>query len=641
MSKAAKDQVAILTPYKSVLILGSEILITLPLLSLYMQKGYLIIGNGFKKLESLNLEVLKGKISATTKFNIYAHGLTTDNTHHLDGSKTKDTTSQFLTKLSSYNPDIPLNVHLYSCYAGAAAPAVDVLPPGSTFIAHGETEVIWKTFADKSIFQSNKDLTITNPMLDFANNFLSNISQMATISIKAAPESFKYTVRSPRRILSQPEEIIRYFTAERSNFILKYNETFPDNTIDLLTLPAITIKDALKWKEIYNAYSLTLPREHGETFAKRINDQLKTFFDIEINDQNITKLPFLKSSHISHSIKLLFNPFDVGIYIPMPQHPIIETFEHLQAAYDKGVTIEEKKSNAKEAFTELLFENDGVKVNNKFIKEHRIKLLETLIKISRPEHIKNWVNKYPSHFNDNNMAKMVIDLCDDRQVALADKSSLLSSVKKAYNQSWRSNIDIKELESCEDRLRYSTTEYLVVSNDLTRISSLDNEKATQLLQQAITEKDFAFISQLVDKPGFVVEMNDNLKSQIIKFAKINFRTIDDYTSLEKQLEILEVLQKLDKKTDNILEIPFHADDKKTLSDLITEEIGVNRHMLGRETDVKKDIKSNLKVPLISKKTIDGLISVHNVSEEKSSTISVIPTHLKILKSQETKGKGIV
>jgi predicted metal-dependent TIM-barrel fold hydrolase len=1149
MSKETKGSLEAPVPYKSVLIIGSDTNIPKDISDLYKQKGYLLIGDGNKNLQSLDLEPLKGNISPDTKINFYAHGIAIKGIHYVDGNSETYTTGKFLAKIAQYSPTSPLNIHQYSCYCGAAAPDVKVLPEGSTFVAHGESEMISSGSADRIIYQSNKDLRITKPALEFASNFLRNIGQMATFTINNGIVPFKHPVRSPKKILSKLDEIIRYFTAERLNFVTEYNKCFPSSTIDLESLPVITPEEALEWKKNFNEYSLTGPNSwtknasYGKEAEQRIINELKAYFDLDVINEDITKLPCfgnevivttfeylqqvydkgstseekkenaqrnlnlirdldskekislvldygfdpiklkdadcLKYSVAETALKYIKIAFDKGSTLEAKKtnasialkeindivHPgkitaimeygldiaqvkdarcleyeVAEALKYIKVAFDRGSTPEAKKTNASIAlkqindiidpgkitaimeygldsgqvkdakcleyygakaalkyikiafdrgstpeakktnasialkeindivdpgkitaimeygldsgqvkdakcfenylladkvlenmkkvhdenpdsemrqiklqelfhkikdlvnerqlkaviehgldplivinakqvswdkalddmkddynkssidqlrkcnqkyralskieqknwiknyfphmfltdynelkdtqvinpkdyknifntgiYPEVLFyvydeackgntlmvpllkevgfnfnaqdedgktivhiaaekrdiellkklkeagadinakdrngstalikavynyssdksvealvklgadinvKNDsgqnaigqvyyspyyfkalvksGIKpdieinyfdgseskslfktylndplgwliknnatveiilnkiiekktvgVNEKHINDYKQPLLEEAIKQNNFSFIEQWISKHPKHFNDNNMAKSVIDLCDNNnQMTFAQKANFLSGVTKAYKKSWRSDVDIKGLDACEDRLRHNNTEYLLVSENKEKLDAIDNSKATKLLQQAITEKDFAFMSRLADKADFVVEMNDNLKSQIIKFAKDNFANIEEHPALEKQLEILDVLQKLDKKTSGVMKIPLYPDNKKTLSTLITEEIDSIKHILNIEPKVSKDVKSNLIIPVLpSQKTIDGLKSVRSILSDKSPTISVITTRLQILKSPEIKGNN--
>jgi hypothetical protein len=653
MSKETKDPVEVPVPYKSVLIVGSHIKIHKDILDLYKQAGYLLIGNewyGWKDLKYVSLEMLKGKISPDTKININAHGIVIKGEHHID-FQTKD----FLVKLASYAPSTPLNIHLYSCYAGAAAPDVTVLPEGSTFVAHGEREMISSGSSARIMYESNKDISITNPALQFASKFLLNIGQMATIAIKKEGEDFKYTIRSPKKILSQPEEIIRYFTAERLNFVTEYNKAFPSSTINTELLPAITIDEAFKWKEDFNEYSLTGPRywsnnaDYGKKAELSIINQLKTFFDIDVGVGGIAKLPFFEpKSYDEHSQYALLNKNPLvtsSEHLKLDKNPLTTSFEYLQQAYDKGSTPLEQKENAKGAFAKLIFENGGIEGNKKFINAHKIQTLEGLITANKPGFIEEWINKCPEHFNDKKMAKLIIDLCDDNQVSFAHKAKFLSAVKKAYNKSWRSDIDIKELDACEDRLRHSNTEYLLMSEGKEILFPTDSTKVAIFLQQVIAENDLALINKLTSKPDFVVEMNDNLKSHIIKFATDHLANINEHNSFDKQLEILDLLQKLDVKTNNVLKVPLYPPEKITLSQYISEEVELIKNMQDLQSDTNKHTKpaspSSSTSPLetkLEKQLLEAISNLKKICQEPEPK-SGAKASKNLEKSPTLKGKG--
>ena len=86
-----------------------------------------MIGDGYKRLSHLDLTVLKGKINDSTIINIYAHGLTDGKSHEMDNMVTKELLEK-IAKIATDNGNnnIALQVNLFSCYGGAAAPDVIV-----------------------------------------------------------------------------------------------------------------------------------------------------------------------------------------------------------------------------------------------------------------------------------------------------------------------------------------------------------------------------------------------------------------------------------------------------------------------------------------------------------------------------------
>jgi hypothetical protein len=117
--------------YKTVLILGSgqalneNMLLEREVKAKLQQKGCLIIGDGKTPLISLNYDVLRNKIDAHTKIYISAHGFIKNGVHDIERIPTKN----FLKELGSLSKDNqPLNIHLISCFSGAAALDVEALP---------------------------------------------------------------------------------------------------------------------------------------------------------------------------------------------------------------------------------------------------------------------------------------------------------------------------------------------------------------------------------------------------------------------------------------------------------------------------------------------------------------------------------
>ena len=65
---------------------------------------------------------------------------------------------------------------------------------------------------------------------------------------------FSITLRSPQHLLSNPDEIIKFFKWKRLDFITQYNNVFPNKQINYNELREITMEEAIAWKNDHLQY---------------------------------------------------------------------------------------------------------------------------------------------------------------------------------------------------------------------------------------------------------------------------------------------------------------------------------------------------------------------------------------------------
>jgi hypothetical protein len=247
--------------YKSILIVGEDHIIPNELQELYEKEGYLIIGNGRKKLNNIDLTILKDKICSETRIDIWAHGKVLNGIHYLDNIKTED----FLVNISKYSCH-PMHVHLHSCYAGAAANDVVALPVGSILVCHGEndkTTLISNNI--KAIKQANENLKNVNSALDFANNIFLNTKHTATFSQnKGNDQIFKFVARSKDiaehpEVLTSIEDIVRLCKEIQLEFIKEYNQANTlSKKIDVTEIHELLQSKAEEWARDYFIYLVNI-----------------------------------------------------------------------------------------------------------------------------------------------------------------------------------------------------------------------------------------------------------------------------------------------------------------------------------------------------------------------------------------------
>ena len=255
------------TFYKSVLIVGQDITISQEIRTLYTKQGYLLIGDGYKRLSHLDLTVLKGKINDNTIININAHGLADGKSHEMDNMVTKELLEK-IAKIATDNGNnnIALQVNLFSCYGGAAAPDVSALPPGSILITYAPaSNQIQVTESNRLIMKHNNEIGGNGILIDFLNELPHYITQTATVSIhKHDGKIFQHTLRNGHHC-SQLTNLNKLLSVELNTFLEHFAQEFPDLDIrDKLTvLEGFSDEDLLKFrnesfihKTAINDYSL-------------------------------------------------------------------------------------------------------------------------------------------------------------------------------------------------------------------------------------------------------------------------------------------------------------------------------------------------------------------------------------------------
>ncbi len=186
-------------PLKAVLLVGRDIYISEEMIELYRKDGYLLIGDGKRLLTEgeISKEIADhGGIDANTRIDINAHGGNRKGSHFIDlvsdlslfGKNV--TTSEIIFDLSSLAAGVPLNIHLWSCYAGVAPKeAVNVLPAGSIVMGHAPkdafrygSEELFSSIRNLQSFESKRGARLV--LSELANQLLLAGSQSLTFAIK-------------------------------------------------------------------------------------------------------------------------------------------------------------------------------------------------------------------------------------------------------------------------------------------------------------------------------------------------------------------------------------------------------------------------------------------------------------------------
>lgn len=256
----------------------------------------LIVGNGKDPVTDKDLQALSGRIDSSTSINIDAHGLARNGTHDICIGDDFSNTNQFLQKLSSFSPSSPLNVHLWSCYSGAAAKDVTALPEGSVLTTCSEADIpaltsmcdagIERLVDDRIARQREYKADCRQATLDnFANE---TTCSSATLTLAANKEG-----KAVMSVLRQPKEPLvadlpRYLEAG----VTKFNEFRRDTLGEDIDVESktqevfarVSPREMQERLEIYNRNALALSVARGD--AKKVEAFLEQGFDPNTRDRD-------------------------------------------------------------------------------------------------------------------------------------------------------------------------------------------------------------------------------------------------------------------------------------------------------------------------------------------------------------------
>ncbi len=224
------EVVGIKKPLKAIMLLGEGLPLTPETEALYREEGYLLIGDGKSYLtrENIKEQVAKaGGADSRTRWDIHVHGAVGDVEVIGDRVSSRRAhacllfgglheTSEVLSLIKDIAVDNPTEVHLWSCFAGAAASCYgDILPPGSPLICHGAenlyavSEVADITFAEQiskrqKLPESDANILDYTPIL--ADLPLGAVGK-CFVSISGEEVSLRFNRKDAKRLLMTPEGI--------------------------------------------------------------------------------------------------------------------------------------------------------------------------------------------------------------------------------------------------------------------------------------------------------------------------------------------------------------------------------------------------------------------------------------------------
>lgn len=197
-------------PYDLVLLVGPDHDID-ALAAAYQETRlpHIIIGDGTNPITTSQLLALDGALAPDARIDIWTHGTARTGQHaiELTSNKADHSTSDLFKTLRSFTHDASnLQVHLWSCYGGAAASNAGDLPENTVLITHASAEhVSYKNMNEHGIRDGIKAYSADkNPFRSFARSLTSS-PETATLTTMRDEHSVHFTARCARMPLGEAE----------------------------------------------------------------------------------------------------------------------------------------------------------------------------------------------------------------------------------------------------------------------------------------------------------------------------------------------------------------------------------------------------------------------------------------------------
>ena len=231
------------TPKKRIIIAikQSETEIALLKKSLGGRDDLLIIAS--PTFDENTLQILRGKVSGVTRFDIWVHGGVKNEEHTFQTrpGKVLPTRILFSRLRKIVGEETPLtNVNLWSCLGGAAAKDVKELGVSSTLICHADEnfDILTKTALNEIIAAETQ-----TGRESFLDSFLRSPETVTFSHCRAGGEVVKHTARRSGRAITVDDELSRHLEEEFKKFSSFLTEAgLPTNDLLAAHLSAETIK---------------------------------------------------------------------------------------------------------------------------------------------------------------------------------------------------------------------------------------------------------------------------------------------------------------------------------------------------------------------------------------------------------------
>lgn len=199
---------------KSVLIIGPGHIYDKYFLWSFAGPGYLAIGDGRRSLEKQDFSILQGRVDHHTRIDIHIHG---GGSHEvmLESGNYEPTYTLF-SWLKECNPNMPLQIHFWSCYGGAANAYVTYLSEGSMLLNYIPLQ--YTQLTDLALYSLENSLSklkkshnkAYSPIEDFVENLSYELMQTASITTYVDGQIHELTL-APKLsdVLADPDKALK------------------------------------------------------------------------------------------------------------------------------------------------------------------------------------------------------------------------------------------------------------------------------------------------------------------------------------------------------------------------------------------------------------------------------------------------
>jgi hypothetical protein len=229
---------------KAVLIIGPDNIGEAPnLIREYKRNGGVVIGDGERAVKLDELSCLRGRLGFNTRIDIFAHGKAIGGKHFVQLKDELIATGDVVRHLKPRAQREPLQINLWSCYAGAAAKDVEELNPGSVLFAHGSDYLTWKPINVKGVLSALSYHVSTEkdvPLISI--DFPQCLTQTLSVGVFFYNKIYTKTIRPAKGVFISNKEtyrLLRYHKEELREFlrdiqlnkvVFRHDSRFPSYT---------------------------------------------------------------------------------------------------------------------------------------------------------------------------------------------------------------------------------------------------------------------------------------------------------------------------------------------------------------------------------------------------------------------------
>lgn len=286
---------------KGVLILGSSVNDggsgLLDVVKFYDDPDYLIIGDGTNPVKMRDLNALQGIIDKNTRIDLNFHGDFIDGVYKLINGKNHIKVSYLFELLAKFSNNAPLQVHLWSCYGGAANSDVASLSKGSilfTYVPENATALSYmgQFSLAKSLAKVNEKASALD---NYVNSLPSNLVQTASIATYINDQHHQLTFAPDmQEVIKSPKAIFKKIIDQIHNFSQKLIEQTKQEKIAFhfkFAKPSIMEFAPLEVKQFQSGYlshfcDVTNLKQVDSLLSAENTNDLQKFINTDISGRN-------------------------------------------------------------------------------------------------------------------------------------------------------------------------------------------------------------------------------------------------------------------------------------------------------------------------------------------------------------------